>query len=99
MQITHEDADNLFVGMFRYALGRKTYFVSDAAQTIANNWNQIPTQTQDLIRKELDKAIAEDASQRVDGKRYPRLGMDCDRETWVTLRETILIKDKERGQQ
>jgi len=42
---------------FRYALGRKTYVVSDVCNYLYQNWSQLNEQTQETIIKEIKKYL------------------------------------------
>lgn len=79
----------LWLGAFRYYLGRRSYAVSDFCELLAQQWNNLPKATQDLIKKELDKEIAKDTLSREKGQSPHRLGDDCDRTEWLLLKSRI----------
>lgn len=79
----------LWLGAFRYYLGRMTYAVSDFCELLIKQWETLPERTKALIKKELAVAIREDDENRLDGKYYPGLGHDCDRHQWLKVRDFI----------
>lgn len=79
----------LWIGAFRYYLGRMTYAVCDFCDLLSTEWPNLPERARTLIRKELDEAIQRDNEDRELGRQYCRLGMDMDRQTWLKLRETL----------
>ena len=70
MQLTE---DILFYA-FRYALGRKTYAVSDVVGALTSNWNEISRNTKEIIIKEILNASSKEG-----------LGMDCDKQQWLSI--------------
>ncbi len=62
---------------FRYALGRKTYAVSDVCDEIKKYWNVLAPHKKSLIRKEIKE------HERL----YGDLGHDCDRKNWYEILE------------
>ena len=79
----------LWLGAFRYYLGRQTYAVSDFCELLAQEWSNLDSFTQTLILKELREAINKDDEDRLDGSRFHRLGDDCDRAEWLMLLQQI----------
>ena len=65
---------------FRYALGRKTYVVSDVVEKISKYWNDIDEKHQRLIIKEIEDAIA-----------MNNYGMEMDLKEW----QKVLVKGRE----
>jgi hypothetical protein len=53
---------------FRYALGRKSYAVSDVVNYLLEVWDELTSETQQMIIKEI--------------KECPDLGMDMDKNLW-----------------
>lgn len=45
----------LWLGAFRYALGRRTYIVSETVETILTYWDEIPKKIQKTIIKEIQE--------------------------------------------
>ena len=85
----------LWLGAFRYYLGRQTYAVSDFCELLAQEWNNLDSRTQTLILKELKEAIKEDDDSRLEGRDFHRLGDDCDRAEWVALLQTVTAASKQ----
>ena len=52
--------EDFLIFAFRYALGRKTYAVSDVANYLNENWNKLSLMTKVLIKKEVKDAIEND---------------------------------------
>lgn len=69
---------------FRYALGRKTYAVSDVAEYLKEHWDEFDVYTQQLIHKEINEAIEEGMA-----------GMDCDVAEWRTILTLPIKQDGE----
>lgn len=80
----------LWLGSFRYYLGRQTYAVDDFCNLLISNWPTLPDQCKRLIGKELKEAFRQDDLDRLDeGKTYHRLGHDCDRQSWAKVLEVV----------
>jgi hypothetical protein len=79
----------LWLGAFRYYLGRRSYAVSDFCELLAQQWPNLPKRTQDLIKKELDKEVERDTESRTAGYEFHHLGDDCDRNEWLLLQQRI----------
>lgn len=81
----------LWLGAFRYYLGRMSYAVSDFCDLLIREWPNLDEHTKSLIRKELEEAVKLDALERSDCGRslHARLGMDCDRDDWVRVLDAI----------
>jgi hypothetical protein len=86
MRLTDDEALQLWLGAFRYYLGRQTYAVSDFCDALIRNWGDLPQHTRQLIEKELEHAFRQDDQARLDGLQYRALGWDCDRESWARVR-------------
>jgi hypothetical protein len=76
----------LWVGSFRYYLGRQSYAVSDFCELLIQEWPTLPDRLKDLIVKELDNAFLRDDQDRSAGQGILPLGMDCDRKQWENVR-------------
>lgn len=61
---------------FRYALGRRTYVTDSVANVIIKVWDELPRETQLLIRKEIINAINNNDA-----------GMDIDVKCWEKILE------------
>jgi len=63
--------ESILFAAFRYALGRKTYIVSEVFEKISKNWDNLSQQFKDNIKNEI--------------RDCKDLGHDCDREMWETI--------------
>jgi hypothetical protein len=77
----------LWLGAFRYYLGRTSYAVSDFCDLLIQQWYNIPRHCQMLIQKELENAFLRDDMDREYKANYLPLGHDCDRQQWEKVRE------------
>jgi hypothetical protein len=86
-EITQDEADTAAICALRYAMGRMTYLVGDAADLIRHLWPSLSPSIRSVILSELREAKAQDANVRAsNGDMFSRrLGMDCDRAVWVRL--------------
>ncbi len=84
-----EQTLTLWLGSFRYYLGRRTYAASEFCQLLIQEWDNLPERTQKLIECELEYVFDKDECQRkVIGSTVPyALGMDCDRAEWEKVRK------------
>ena len=76
----------LWLGSFRYYLGRMSYAVSDFCKLLISAWGTLPDRTKYLIRRDLEEAFKRDDEARDDGREYLPLGHDCDRAQWMRVR-------------
>ena len=82
--------DTIFIGAFRYYLGRQTYAVTDFCLYVENNLGNISESTRRLMRRELREEIERDDEARaVSETRFLPLGSNCDREMWIELYERL----------
>lgn len=79
----------LWLGAFRYYLGRQTYAVSDFCKLLTQEWDNLDLYTQTLLLKELRKAIKDDDKDRLEGSKFHTLGDDCDRAEWLAVLDKI----------
>ncbi|MBX3031883.1 MAG: hypothetical protein KF809_17185 [Chloroflexi bacterium] len=70
-----QDIDRLAVWAARYALGRRTYAVSDVTDVLARHAADLSPRTRLAIVRDIDEA-----------ERDERLGDPCDAEAWRMLR-------------
>jgi hypothetical protein len=82
----------LWVGAFRYYLGRQTYAVSDFCDLLIQEWNNLPDKCKGIIQRDLEEAFERDDDHRKDQQdlkyeSYLPLGMDCDRAEWERVRK------------
>ena len=66
--------ENIIMWAFRYALGRRTYAVSDVVEVLINIWDKLKVFTQKKIQLEIREAINQ-----------KRAGMDCDIKQWKKI--------------
>jgi len=74
------NSDILFYA-FRYALGRKTYAVSDVVNCLEENWSELNYKDKTIIQKEIQEAIKEGNA-----------GMDMDIVQWQKILNLKKIK-------
>lgn len=84
-----QQTSTVWLGAFRYYLGRQTYAVSDFCELLIQEWSALPRYTQDLIRKELAKEIERDSEAREQNLSFYPLGQDCDRAEWLRVQHII----------
>lgn len=87
--MTDSEKMTLWIGAFRYHLGRQTYAVGMFCEMLLKHWRDIPEKTQNLIRRELADAIAKDNEARNEGAQYKPLGADIDRAEWIKVYSMI----------
>jgi len=80
------DSLTLWLGAFRYYLGRMSYAVSHFTEMLRAEWPNLPEQARTLIRAELEDAFINDDKHRDSGEFWSVLGHDCDRASWETVR-------------
>ncbi len=90
MVLNDLEKQTLFIGAFRYYLGRCTYAVSDFTSLVEKHWLDLDKNTKRVVQKELDKELKQDQLDREQGEQFCRLGHDCDRKSWENLYEFIL---------
>ncbi len=76
----------LWLGAFRYYLGRMTIAVSEFTELLIQEWPNLPEKTKYLIKSELEDAFKDDDLDRLQNNDYKRLGHDCDRREWQKVR-------------
>lgn len=74
MNLNYQQERTLIISAFRYALGRKTYIVSEIVDIIINNWGTLTEHDRGLICHEIKEAIELDAA-----------GMDMDVREWQKI--------------
>ena len=97
-EITKEQAwgDGGFIAVsaVRYALGRMTYVVEETADWVIANWDMLPLDSKNIIRRDIEKAFEKDELARVNFLNLKPLGADCDRKQWERVR--VLWKKQEK---
>jgi hypothetical protein len=90
MKLTNNELTTLWLGGFRYYLGRQTYAVEDFCNCLISNWSFLPDHCKRLIAKELKEAFKQDDLDRLDEmKTYHRLGHNCDRQSWAKVLDVV----------
>lgn len=80
------DDSTLWIGAFRYYLGRQTYAVSMFTEMLIARWSELTPTVQNLIRRELEEAIQRDQEEERQSLQYVRtLGHACDRQHWYAV--------------
>lgn len=74
--LTYKEFRTLIISAFRYALGRKTYIVSDTCDLIINHWEYLSKHEKKLICEEIEHAIE-----------HGMAGMSCDMACWEEVLE------------
>ena len=64
-------SENMIMWAFRYALGRRTYAVTDVVDHLKKYWNKLEPFTQHQIQEEITTAIKTECA-----------GGECDVESW-----------------
>lgn len=81
----------LWVGSFRYYLGRQTYAVSDFCDLLIQEWENLPANCKSIIQRDLNEAFDRDDRSRDlfagNGSKMWALGDDCDRAQWEKIKE------------
>lgn len=78
ININELDFNSLIICAFRYALGSMTYMPNIISKIIQNNLEKLNNQTINLIIKEIE-----------DAEKIEDLGMGCDKDVWLTLKERL----------
>lgn len=84
--LTEQQATTLWLGAFRYYVGRMTYAVSDFCDLLIANWAALPESTRKLIQRDLEEEFHRDDAARERGSEHLPLGNDCDRRQWERVR-------------
>lgn len=88
--MTENDQTTLWLGAFRYYVGRMTYAVSSFCDLLYSNWETLPKTTRALIQRDLEEEFRRDDEMRKVAEQtcqasFP-LGVDCDRRAWESIR-------------
>jgi len=81
--------DLMAIAAFRYCLGRMTYIVSDCADWLIEQWENLSPSARSIIKRDLEEAFAQDDEDRANGNKYKNLGHDCDRQQWERVRRLV----------
>ena len=71
----------------RYCLGRMSYVVSDCVSWLRFAWPHLPECARTIIARDIEDKIEDDNMSRQTSNRHHPLGMDMDREAWLSLRD------------
>ena len=82
MKISTDDLDMLWIGSFRYYLGRMTISTHSFAESLVQHWGNIPERAKEVIKRDLDEEIKRDDRDRERGSEHKALGHDCDSKMW-----------------
>lgn len=87
LDLSQDEIDTAAICALRYAMGRMSYIVGDAADLIRHLWPFASKGVRQVILDELRSTIEKDTSSRAKSNTpFGRtLGMDCDRSVWVRL--------------
>lgn len=72
----------------RYALGRRSYAVSQVCELLDQRWDSLAPDTKEIIQRDIAELFERDDIARchpLDGFTYP-MGMDMDRAEWEKVR-------------
>lgn len=83
--------ETLVLFAVRYAMGRKSTAPSCVADWLLENWGQLSFEIRSLIQRDIEFEIKRDDQYRAnhpdeEHQDYP-LGWNCDRQTWLNLRQ------------
>lgn len=77
-----ENLEMLWIGSFRYYLGRMTISTHSYCDSLIHNWPVIPERAKTVILRELEEEIKRDDRDRESNKDHKALGHDCDSQKW-----------------
>ena len=81
-RLSIDDLDMLWIGSFRYYLGRMTISTHSYCETPMNNFHTIPKRAREVIKRDLAEEILRDDRDRERGSEHKALGHDCDSQKW-----------------
>lgn len=84
--VSNDLLNRLVCAYFEYSLGRMTYVVSCCCDLIARNYDALTPAVRKFIVDEIDRL---DTDEKIADTSVTRLGMDCDRDSWVALRDFL----------
>ena len=80
----------LSLDALRYYIGRRTAGVADFTRLLIQEWENLPVETQNFIKRDLEREFDKDDQDRElfpqIGSKIWRLGDDCDRSQWERVR-------------
>lgn len=84
--MTDDQTTTLWLGAFRYYVGRMTYAVGDFCGLLIATWPTLPERTRTLIQRDLDEEFQRDDEARDVESMCKPLGANCDRQQWERVR-------------
>ena len=93
--MTEEEQVTLWLGAFRYYIGRMTYAVGDFCNILIREWPGLSHRAKTLIRGELEREFVKDDMARIRRDGLLPLGHDCDRAEWERVRRLWSEKNAE----
>ena len=86
--------EELIIPATRYYIGRMTIAANMHAKCLAENWGKFSERTRSVLKRDIEEWIIDDDLSRKDGNEHHPLGMDCDREAWLSVKEAWEKKKK-----
>lgn len=88
MPLRHTIEVSWFILLYamRYTLGRRSTAPSDVADEVRSAWKALSPECRRILQRDLSAEIKRDDESRAAGSKYRPLGDDCDRATWLALR-------------
>ncbi len=80
--LSTDDLEMLWIGSFRYYLGRMTISVHSYCDSLMEHWGDIPERAQFVIKRDLSEAIQFDDNYRYSDSPHKSLGHNCDSQKW-----------------
>ena len=80
--LSESDLEELWIGSFRYYIGRMTISTHSYCDLLMNNWDAIPKRSQLVIKRDLFEEIRRDDRDRESAREHKALGHDCDSQKW-----------------
>ena len=90
-EISQDDLETMVVCTVRYALGRRSYIVGDAAGIVRWAWDDLRPGIRSVVYRDVDEAI-----ERADAT-GASVGMQMDHDVWTLLRSWM--REKERAEE
>lgn len=87
--LSPDDLDMLWIGSFRYYLGRMTISTHSYCDSLMRNWSAIPERARIVIKRDLIEEIKRDDIARENGIEHKALGHDCDSRKWREVLKVI----------
>ena len=88
-RLSVDDLEMLWIGSFRYYLGRMTISTHSYCDALMRNWSSIPERGRYVIERDLLEEIKRDDLDRVSGSEHKALGHDCDSQKWREVLKVV----------